>query len=213
MILNKNNDEEKEKPRQTNIENRIRDYFAARGIDTSSFGEVPITRLLPTRGNIPNPHQFAGAYMPGQNQIALSPDRATDPQMRMEEVLHAMQSEQMINPSISGKINKLANMLGVTEESPYEDQYAVLKGEGRDRDLEAEAKMTSLKIDLIDKGILDASGQVSEDDLYKIQQYMNEQSQAPKEQRSGAEYFLQPYFSGVDDEKQRELLLKILNKI
>ena len=209
----------------TKTDQRVLDYLASRGVDTSYLGEIPTTRILPTRGrSIGNPHGFAGAYMPeamGEGMIALSPTRATDPQMRMEEILHALQDERLVYPSLSGKINKLAGRLGVTEESPFEDRYAVMnvlpddpnRQTRESRDIEAEAKLLSLKIDMIDKGLINNSGDVSEEDLYRIQEYMMGQAEAPREQRSGAEYFLQPYFRNLDDDKTRKLLLKIMNKI
>lgn len=216
-LLRKNGDPVPSDSTKTKVEQQVMDYLISRGVDTSSLGEVPITRIIPTgRRDIGNPHGFAGAYIPSDSvgdMIALSPNRATDPQMRMEEVLHAMQNYQTINPNISGKIGKLSRMLGVDKSSPFEDQYAVIRGEGRDRDLEAEAKLTSLKIDLINQGVLNEGGEVSEEDLYKIQEYMTNQAGATQEQRSGAEYFLQPYFRNLEDDKIRQNLLKILNKI
>ena len=223
MKLYKSNDQGGEKKPESSAEQRIIDYFNAKGVDTSSFGSVPRTyAMMPfvNKGDkVPDPegkmvsHGYAGMYLPEQDQIRIDPRRANDPQMRYEEVIHAMQDEMLLNPTMANKIQKLSGMLGVTPESPMEDQYAVLEGEDRYRDLEAEAKLTSLKIDLIDQGILDASGEVKDEDLYKIQEYMLKQAEMPQEDRSGAEYFLQPYFRDLENEDQRKQLLKVLNKL
>ena len=225
MILKKNGDPTKAQQdsiQPTRADQRVLEYLMSRGVDTDYLGEIPVTRIIPGRSKEVGPG-FAGAYFPGANMIGIAPGKANDPQVRAEEVLHALQAEQMMYPGMSGRLDKLASMLGVTEDDPFEDRYAVLdvipsdEDPGRDtresRDLEAEAKLTSLKIDLIDQGILDASGEVTEDDLYKIQEYMMNQAASPQEQRRGAEYFLQPYFRNLDDKKQKKQLLKILNKI
>ena len=225
MILKKNGDPTKaaqDSIQPTKFDQRVLEYLMSKGVDTDYLGEIPITRIIPGRSKEIGPG-FAGAYFPGANMIGIAPGKANDPQVRAEEVLHALQAEKMIYPGMSGRLDKLASMLGVTEDDPFEDRYAVLdvipsdEDPSRDtresRDLEAEAKLMSLKIDLIDQGVLNSSGDVSEEDLYKIQEYMMNQASAPREERRGAEYFLQPYFRNLEDAKARKLLLKILNKV
>lgn len=221
MKPKKNSDPTKseDKNKRTSYDREVLDYLMSRGIDQEYLGNIPTTRIIPGRGNV-GPG-FAGAYFPDSNFIGVDPNRANDPQMRMEEIIHSLQSEQMINPGVSGKINRLTNRLGVTESDPYEDRYAVLntladdpnRGGKQGRNLEAEAKLMSLKIDLMNQGLIGNSGEVSEEDLYRIQDYMRGQSDSTIEQRSGAEYFLQPYFRDLDDKRTRMLLLKVLNKI
>lgn len=225
MILRKNGDPEKAEQdsiQPTLADKRVLEYLMSRGVDTDYLGDIPITRIIPGRSKEVGPG-FAGAYFPGANMIGIAPGKANDPQVRAEEVLHALQAEQMMYPGMSGKLDKLASMLGVTESDPFEDRYAVLdvlpeqEDPSRDtkesRNLEAEAKLTSLKMDLIDQGILNSSGEVTEDDLYKMQEYMMNQANAPRDQRFGAEYFLQPYFRNLEDKNIKNSLLKILNKV
>lgn len=206
----------------TKTDQRVLEYLASRGVDPSYLGEIPITRIIPGRSKEVGPG-FAGAYFPGANMIGIAPGKANDPQVRAEETLHALQAQQMMYPGMAGRMDKLASMLGVTEDAPFEDRYAVLdvlpesEDPSRDtrnsRNLEAEAKLMSLKMDLIDKGVLNSSGEVTEEDLYKIQEYMMNQANAPQEDRRGAEYFLQPYFRDIENEKVKNNLLKILNKL